>query len=213
MLLFLFSSLAEAQNIVRAVVTGDNVNIRSEPSAKSKVLHQAGSGTVFLVDSAPIRDKSDNSEWHKILFSITMMDGNIYGFYQAHRLPIYEFSHPYISARFIKKGTPTEDERWRLDELAQGRPVEVHIGDDFSEWETESNVLKTPVSLYKEPGGADTFTLPAGATVLFGVDSEGRLGYHFDKDDKYWFYVIDENKKLIGWATNEEVQKIFSSTP
>ncbi|MCL1876104.1 MAG: SH3 domain-containing protein [Synergistaceae bacterium] len=211
--LFLFSSLAEAQDINRAVVTGDNVNIRSGPSAKSKVFHQSSSGTVFLVDSVAIRDESDNSEWYKILFSINMMDGNIFGFYQAHRESIYEFSHPYISARFVKKEAITEDERWELDALARGRPVEVHVGDDFSGWETESRVLKAPVVLYKEPGGADTFTLPAGTTVLFGVDSEGRLGYHFDKDDKYWYYVIDENKKLIGWATNEVIQNIFSSTP
>ena len=93
--------------------------------------------------------------------------------------------------------------------LAEAQAV---IGDDFPGWETEPHVLKAPVVLFKEPGGADTFVLPAGTTVLFDVDSEGRLGHHFDKDDKYWYYVIDGNKKLIGWATNEEIENIFSSS-
>ena len=45
--LFLFSSFAEAQDMLRAVVTGDNVNIRSAPNTKGKVYRQAYKGDVF----------------------------------------------------------------------------------------------------------------------------------------------------------------------
>ena len=96
---------AEAQDVVRVVVTGDNVSIRSEPISKGKVHTQASDGEVFLVDPVSVRDRSDNSEWYKILFSTSVMDDTIF---QAHKLPAYDFSYPYISAKFVRKAPLTD---------------------------------------------------------------------------------------------------------
>ena len=81
------------------------------------------------------------------------------------------------------------------------------IGDDISKYisETESYVLKVPVALYKEPSpGADKIVLTEGATVLLGLDPEGRYCHYIDADDNPWFYILDGNNKLIGWASREE---------
>ena len=85
--LFLLSSIAEAQDVVGIVVTGNNVNVRSAPGTKGKVYAQASAGREFLVDPVPIQDKSDRSTWYKILFYISEMDGRIY---QAHKLSVYK---------------------------------------------------------------------------------------------------------------------------
>ena len=95
--------------------------------------------------------------------------------------------------------------------LAEAQEIE-KIGDDLSRYafaeDAESHVLKAPVDFYKEPrSGADTIALPAGTTVLFGVDSEGQLAHHYDNTS--WYYVMDENKTMIGWATDEELQSIL----
>ena len=86
------------------------------------------------------------------------------------------------------------------------------VGDDLSQYafseDVESHVLKAPVALYIETrSGAGRNQFPAGMTILFGLDSEGQLARHFD--DGNWFYVMDENKKLIGWATYVEVESIL----
>ena len=91
---------------------------------------------------------------------------------------------------------------------------EVKIGDDLSRYafaeDAEAHVLKAPIALYKEAShGADRIELPAGTTVLLGGDSEGMIA-HEAKDGQLWYYVMDENKKMIGWATDEEIGKVFS---
>jgi len=208
--LFMFSSYAEAQDILRAVVTGDEVNIRSAPSSKGKVFGRVDKYYTFLVDAVPIQDESDGSKWYKILFDY---DFNFY-FLQAHRMHSYDFSYPYISARFVRIEPLEEYEQWELDYLKQGRPTDDHVGDDlsisFRREEMESYVLKVPVALYKEPrSGADRIVIPAETAVLFGIHPEtGALYNHLDIDDVPWFYVMDENIKILGWATGEEVDII-----
>ena len=61
--LFMLSFPAEAQDVIKVAVTGDDVNIRSAPNSKGKILAQAFNGQEFLVDSAPVQDTSDKSTW------------------------------------------------------------------------------------------------------------------------------------------------------
>ena len=198
--LFLFSSLAEAQDVIKIVVTGDNVNIRSAPSSKGKVYAQASNGEEFLVDPVLIQDNSDKSTWYKILFYVSEMDGSIF---QAHKLPTYDFSYPYISTRFVKKEPLDEDNKNALDYFNRGRPLNIHVGDDLSSYslDTESYVLQVPITLRKEPkANADTIVLPVGTVVLV---CPNELGIYYDMDEECWFYLMDENQKLIGWAPSD----------
>jgi len=204
---------AETLDVIRVVVTGDNVNIRSAPSSKGKVYRQADSGDAFLVDPAPIRDSGDNSEWYKILFDVGRIEHEWYGYHflQAQKMSVHDFSHPYISARFVRKEPLGEFDKNYLDSFKRGRPAWAHVGDDLSIYcaDVESNVLKTSVDLYKEPvSGSEKFETPAGTAVFFGIDPEGRRLHHTDMDDVNWFCVMDENNKLIGWAYDEEIDHI-----
>ena len=198
----MFSPSAEARDVIGVVVTGDNVNIRSAPSAKGKALAQASEGEAFLVDPVPIRDNSDNSEWYKILFSTSIMDDKIY---QAHKLSQYEFSYPYISAAFVRKEPLTDYQQRQLDYLAQGRPVRAKVGDDFSEYleYTAPYVLKAPATLRLEPkSDAEKITLPAGTVIIFNDATE--WDYYHDMEETPWIWVIGENKTMLGFITAED---------
>ena len=200
--LFLFSPFAEAQDVIGVVVTGDNVNIRSEPSSGGKVLAQASESETFLVDPSPIRDGSDNSEWYKILFSTSMMDDTIF---QAHKLSQYDFSYPYISAAFVRTEPLTDYQQWQLDYLKQGRPVRLKVGDDFSEYleYTAPYVLHTPAALRRDPKtDSEQITLPAGTVIIFNDATE--WDFYRDMDETPWIYVIGENKTMLGWITAED---------
>jgi hypothetical protein len=204
---------ATVPGIVRISVTGDKVNIRSAPGTKGKVHAQVNKGDAFLVDSVPIRDGSDNSEWYKILFYVSRIELQDYGyqFLQAHKMSVYDFSCPYISAGFAKTEPLSDYDERALDHFRQGRPAFAHIGDDLSKYcyTRETYSLGTLVILHEEPGyTAGTIELPAGTTVFMGIDPEGRNVHHTDMDDKNWFCVMDENNKLIGWASSEEIDKI-----
>ena len=204
--LLLFSSFAEAHDVIKAVVAAVNVNIRSAPSSKGKIHAQASSGEEFLVDPLPVRDGSDGSEWYKILFSTNAMNGTIF---QAHKLSKYDFSHPYISAKFVRQEPLTDYEQRQLDYLEQGRPVRVKVGDDFSEYleYVAPYVLKTPATLRVDPqADADTITLPAGTVIVFNDATE--WDPYNDMEETPWLYVIGENKKLLGWVTMEGWNKL-----
>ena len=167
---------------------------------------------MFFVDSVPIKD-SDGSEWYKILFDVDAFGDRIY---QTDKMSGFEYSNPYISARFVKNEPLTEFDEYALEYFAQGRPVYYQIGQDFSEygWFSEgyswAREVKTPISLYLEPkAGARTLEVPAGTVVLFDTDHEGRIRHHYDMNDEVWYYVADESKKLIGFATYEQSKAHF----
>jgi len=199
------ASAEAAQNVVRATLTGNSVNIHSEPSSKSKVYTQASRSDFFLLDSTPIRDESDNSEWYKILFII----GIDYDIFQAHKLSEYDFSYPYVSAVFVEKEPLTDYDQRQLDYLKQGRPPRIKVGDDFSEYGPyTSHVLQAPVTLRKEPkNDAEKILLPAGTIILYSDEWMGWSIYH-DMDDTAWGIRIGEDQKVLGWTTLEDGKKI-----
>ena len=201
-------SFAEAKDVVRGFVTGDNVNIRSAPSTKGKVHMQAWSGACFLVDPLPIRDGSDNSEWYKILFSVIEQNGVIQ---QAHKLQEYGFSYPYISARFVRTEPISEYEQRQLDYWKQGRPFPAKVGYDLSEYLEPyfaRFVLKLPVTLLAEPkNDAPAVELAAGTVILFNDATE--YDFYYDMEEIPWLFVIGEDKKLLGWVTGEGWGDIF----
>ena len=203
--LLLFASFAGAQEVIKVTVTGDAVNIRSAPSIKGEIYRQAYKGESFVVESIPIKDKSDNSEWYKILFLIN--ETEICSFYQAHKMDRYNFSYPYINTGLVREEPFTVyDIKHELDYLKRGRPADKQIGDDISPYiaDIETYALKAPVTLYKEPSrGAGKIVLAVGATVLLGLDPEGRYCSHIDADDKPWVYVLNGKKKLIGWISTK----------
>jgi len=222
MFIFVFCSPGDAydvfmltgeQGVIRVVVTGDNVNIRSAPSVKGKAYTQTNSGACFLVASVPVRDESDNSEWYRILFDIDAFGDIIY---QTNKMPLFQYANPYISARFVKSEPLSDYDKHALEYFAKGRPPHYQVGENFSEsgWFSEdyawSREVKTPISLYLEPKvGAQRIEAPAGTIVLFDSDHEGRLRHHYDMDDVRWFYVADESGKLIGFVTSEQMDEHF----
>ena len=110
---------------------------------------------------------------------------------------------------YVRKEQLGENDKRYLGAFMQGRPAQTRVGDDTNCSDAETHVLKSSTILYKEPRqGADKFELPAGTTVLMGIDPEGRRLHHMDMDDAYWFSVMDENKKLIGWVYDQEVDNI-----
>jgi len=197
------ASIAAAQDIIKIVVTGDSVNLRSEPSTKGKVYCQVNFNTAFLADPVPIRDRSDNSEWYKILFTFSELDNRII---QTHKLSVYNFSYPYISARFAKKEPLNEFDENQLDYLRRGKPLNIHVGDDLSVYDLsiESETLKAPLTLRKEPkADSDSIVVPAGTIVLICI---GELGVYADMDENYWLYIMDKDQKLIGWRRADGTQ-------
>ena len=210
MLLVVSVSCAEALDVIKVVVTGDKVNIRSAPRVKGKVYRQSDDGECFFVDPVPIKDNDDNSEWYKILFWIDAFGDRIY---RADKSPANEYSNPYISAKFVKKEPFDGNDEYLLDDFAKGRPAQHQVGDDlsingsFSKGEGATIIkIKTPLSLYQEPrADAHTVEIPAGTIVILGVNSEGQHLHHMDMDDEYWFYVVDESIKLIGFVTDEQM--------
>jgi len=188
----------DAQNIIKIVVTGNAADIRSAPSSKGKVYGQAETGWEYLVDSATIQDKSDKSTWYKILFSIDEFDGRIS---QLHKSSTYDFSYPYIGAKFVKKAPLTDENRSQLDYWKQGRPVAAKIGDDFSEIMEGATpfVLTEPAVLRKDPKlNAEEITLPAETVILLNDETEPDI--YYDMDEMPWLYVVGENGELLGWT-------------
>lgn len=96
--LFLCSA-AWGEELLKATVTGDNVNMRSAPNTKGKVLNSESSGAILFVDKKPVYDKEGKMNWYRVRYAYEAgMDG--ISFYDCT-----QYYHPnklYISAKFVK---------------------------------------------------------------------------------------------------------------
>ena len=212
-LLFLaaFCDAAEPRELIKVSVTGENVNIRSAPSTKGKILEQAAYGMDFIVESDVIQDKSDRSVWYKIVFFVSEMDGS---FTQAHKMSVFEFAYPYINARYVRQEPFTQEDEDELEWFMQGRPPRIVTGDDLSEEMEDADrfVLKAQVVLRKEPRmDAGTIVVPAGTVIYLHYATE--MFVHNDLDEVSWTYMVGEDNKVIGWQLMEEAKELPIDPP
>jgi hypothetical protein len=203
-LLFLLYGEAVAQNLIKLIVTGDNVNLRDAPNSKGKVLSQAFRDNVFIVDATPVQAK-DKSMWHKIIFSV---DDYFDHLAQVHKLPIFNFSYPYISAKFVRQVPMTQYDRKELELLKQGRPPRSKIGDTF-EIDGIIHISQAPIVLYKTPkNGAEKITIPPGTKFLL-PQTEAYI--HHDMEEIEWTILLGQNADLLGWITWEEFKSSLTN--
>ncbi|MDR1916188.1 MAG: hypothetical protein LBQ58_06410 [Synergistaceae bacterium] len=206
----LVSTASTMTDFIKIEVTGENVNVRSEPSMNGKIITQADSWMYYIAESQPIRDKKDNSSWYKLIFII---DYYYDTFSRLDKSSEYNFVTPYINAKFVKKMPLSEDYKREIEYFRKGRPVRYNTGDIVpkNSIETRISTTKKPHTLFLEPKeGAKKQTFPAGTKIsVYGgpdidvpsyMECSGVLYYHKDMNDKYWFPVFDANLRIIGWA-------------
>lgn len=205
--LILLSSAAMAQELIRVVVNGENVNIRSAPSSKSKVYDKAGMGDIFLVEPTLIQDKSDKSTWYKIVFDLRGMDED---FQQPQLSAVYDFSYPYISSNFVKKMPLTDYDKEELEWFRLGRPAKHKVGDDMSQYlkdfAVQTFIFTAPIPLRNAPiSNTTTTTLPVGTAIVFPNETDFVPGLHRDMNDVSWIPLIAaKDHKILGWIRWDE---------
>ena len=96
--LFLCSA-AWGEELLKATVAGNNVNMRSAPNTKGEVLQIENTGAILFVDKVPIYDKDGKMNWYRVRYEYTEgMDG----IYLADCAESYHPNKLYISAKFVK---------------------------------------------------------------------------------------------------------------
>jgi hypothetical protein len=209
-------------DFVRVIAVGKNINLRDKPSIKGRVLGQvSGSGgeyeteATYIAVSPPVKDKSDNSTWYKLFFALESLHSS---FIRLDKIDLFNFTTPYINAKFVKKVPLTEFDREQIEYFRQGRPPRYKTGDLIEvyidpEWD-RIVAIKKPLSLYLEPKkNAEKRTFPVGTKVIvYGgpgmgwpdyMRGGGALYWHMDMDDDGWFPAIGENRRIIGWAESD----------
>lgn len=94
-----FCSTAWSEELLKATITGNSVNMRSAPNTKGKVLTVDNTGAVLFVGRTPIYDKEGKMNWYRIFYRYTDgMDGPLLDDCTSSFHP----NKLYISAQFIK---------------------------------------------------------------------------------------------------------------
>ncbi|GHS97290.1 hypothetical protein AGMMS50276_17070 [Synergistales bacterium] len=187
--------------IIRLTVTGDRVNLRSEPSERGKVLNKAYIYDRFFAEAEPYIDKAskDTSYWYKIIFLTNDFDGSII---QAQKVSWCNFLSPYINARFVRPEPLSAAEEAELEWFRGGRPPRINTGDQYDPEVVEHMdklVLRESLRIRLFPNISSEFiTVPKGAVILETLNSEIYL--HTDMDETAWYRVIGENGKILGWT-------------
>ena len=198
LLLLLLCGTASAE-IIRAVVSGDNVNLRMAPSSKGKIIARARTGDVFLVHPVSFNDIGDNSTWFKVLYTTNMMNGDFLATEKDYTL---KYVPPYVSTRYVSAEPLSEADLRQLEWIKAGKPVAVEFGDDlkelFENGEGYRDSLDAVLELRKNPSHNASIAplLNSGQKVL---TAETLL--HQDADGIDWGAVVDaESYKLLGWV-------------
>jgi hypothetical protein len=207
----------DASKLIKVEVTGTNINIRSEPSSKGKVIRQASKKddfgeTCFIVDSSNIQNKNDKTEWYKIVFEIDNFSVDI----------IQSLPNPYISKKYVKVVPLSENEKKMLEWFSRGRPPFYKTGDVLQKsmegWKVVP--ITETMTLYSEPvENAKKVNFPKGTGIIVSAypDDIGGLGafesatyqdgryyFHIDMKDVEWFPVVGENRTIVGWYKRSE---------
>ena len=188
-------------NIIRLTVTGDRVNLRSEPSERGKVLNKAYVYDRFLAEREPYIDETreGKSYWYKIIFLTSDFDGSLI---QAQKVSWCDFSSPYINSKFVKPTPLSKEEEAELEWFRRGRPPRLNTGDRYDPEIVEHMrklTLKEPLRVRLSPDlSAEFMTIPKGAVIIETLESEVYL--HTDMDETAWYRFIGENGKIMGWT-------------
>ncbi|MDR1916695.1 MAG: hypothetical protein LBQ58_08995 [Synergistaceae bacterium] len=196
-------------DFVRVQVVGKNINVRSAPNLNGKVLGQLSdwSSESYIAAMPPIKDKSGS--WYQLFFSIS--DYGDYHHYQLKKSMEFNYTAPYINAKYIKVVPLTADDKRQIDWYSKGRPVRHQTGERLSgstQWSRVATV-KQPFTLLLEPQkSAKKKTFPAGTRIFVydGPDTggfayeDGILFYsHTDMEENQWQSIVGEDKRIIGW--------------
>jgi hypothetical protein len=169
----------------------------------------------YIVENPPIK-KNDGSLWYKMLF---IVDAGRY--FQASKAKPEEylndpvFSLPYIKANSIKKGPPlSPEDKTAIEDLKQGRPFKLKIGDIVSDAFEISCITQKDFLMYKEPKStSQKIALPKGSKICYPLETEDLdPGTYIDMEDNLWPPVIDANsKKVLGWRSYYNADDFWSA--
>jgi hypothetical protein len=206
----------DVKNLIKVLVTSDTINLRREPSSKGKILDpddvldvidEFCSEKAIIVYSVPVQNKSENTEWYKIILKF---DNFIVDIKQV----LYDV---YISTESVKQVPLNEWEEGNLNWFARGRPPFFNTGDllykSLEDWEAVP--IKEKMNLYLEPKEtAKVQEFPKGTKILVyrdlgAIDGVGAFDsatcygaqyyYHIDMEDIEWNPVVGEDGRIMGW--------------
>jgi hypothetical protein len=208
---FSFADDANLSNLVRLKITGNGVNVRSEASAKGKVLGKADKDDKYLFFIAwhdTMRD-SEGMEWYRIAYVGQQQEERVYDvpseFYEYDGAP-----EAYISARFARAGKLDDWDKERIAFMMD--PKFSYLEDGILTFS-----LKTPLR-YKdssssdrpdavvEPGTEIYINLYSLFSTNFDVDGTRIITIYKKKDEKFG--------SMLGSALYDEVmaaEKFFAS--
>jgi hypothetical protein len=116
------------------------------------------------------------------------------------------FSLPYINANYIEKGSLSPEDKTAIEDLKQGRPFKLKIGDIVNDTDgLRACITQKNFSMYQEPKSTSKkIVLPKGSKVCYPLETEGvDPGTYIDMEDNLWPPIIDANsKKILGWRSN-----------
>jgi hypothetical protein len=198
-------------DFVRVQVVGENVNVRSAPNLNGKILGQLSGweGESYIAATPPAKDKSGS--WYQLIFSIS--DYGDYHHYQLKKSSEFNYTAPYINAKYVKAVPLTADDKRQIDWYRKGRPVRHQTGERLNGSTNFSRVAtaKQPFTLFLEPKkDAEKKTFPAGTRIFVydGPDTggfayeDGILFYtHVDMEETWWHSIVGEDRRIIGWNT------------
>ena len=109
----------------------------------------------------------------------------------------------------------SEKEEDALEWFDRGRPPDVKIGDDLSEYYDEADefILKADVVLRKEPKeSAEKIVIKAGTKIYFYYGTE--MDVYTNMDEVSWTGMVGgAGKKFLGWQLMEDAKNLPIDPP
>ncbi|MDL2263971.1 right-handed parallel beta-helix repeat-containing protein [Synergistaceae bacterium OttesenSCG-928-I11] len=194
-LCMLVTSSASAAGLARIAVMGTGVNIRAEAGPKSSVLTQAHEPDVFIAHDLTVKNKSDGSEWYRILFKVEK-SGNLTDMREA----IQDANYPYISARFVKSSPLEEGDQAKIQKL-QGKQPNIKP----REPEVKTVRVRNAKEFIEALGSDTTIVMEFGEYNLSEWDilAPMRGGKHTDlKKGVFWEQIYDGGELTLKGVKN-----------
>lgn len=204
----ILSTACWAGEPLRAMVTGENVNIREKPNATAKVVRQvsASEAGVFIVDSATITDKASGLTWYRILYSVSEMDESTYS----------EYGSGYIASKFIRvrplSAAEKKNHQFEIKRVAQDNVYKKNGAWKITPFNEESFIYTQDEKVKSLPVYADSnlkspkvATLPVNTPVLLSVAKFRYL--KSTGENEGWIKI---SKPVTGWVPVESVSLAYS---
>jgi len=194
-------------------IFSNDLKLYSEPDLKGKVLEFSDNNTLF-VDSTPIINKKDNSQWYKVVYCWPYADLMLR---QVNKLPDFNKNFAYVSAKDVTTKPIKDYVKKEIDWLRAGRPPRHKVGDvlNISQEDIDKCIiieLKTPATLLAEPKeGSQAIKASKGLKCLGPVwQTEDSFPVCYaNMEEENWAMLVDaKTKKVLGWIKPEQLYKI-----